>query len=165
MTDMEKYNLDCCMYHNSDLDVKTVYDVEYIANERDYRRLMDDAGRIENGMIVCEPWECYSKRTFDNLQYAMNFFMCKCSDEFGSFAKLCERVLLDDDIVQEKILESPICASVRERINKEMEKSYWEMRKSAEELEKSNKMMREYIEYTKQERLFEEFLKMKSNIK
>lgn len=133
--------------------VETKYTVEYINDTKTWERFEKT-----------EDIDLYSKRKYDNISEAITFYLTwfvsdKCYD-----IKLWEQVYVNGEMVLEQSIEpeSTLKYSLRIQVDRDMADRMYEDERKIVELEKENSLLMDFIKYTKQRNLFEQFMEMKA---
>lgn len=83
-------------YENPNIDLKTIYTIEYITNKADYERAYDGKHPA--------PWELYQKITTEDLQQAMTIFLAHYASALTYDVKLFEDVRLSGETIREQCI-------------------------------------------------------------
>jgi len=136
--------------------VETKYTVEYINDQNTWEKF-----------DKTEDIELYSKREYDNISDAITFYLTwfvsdKCYD-----IKLWEQVFVNGEMVLEQSIDpnSTLIDSMRWQIDKDMRNRICQTETIMKDLSKQNDLLLDFIKYTKQENLFDQFRYMKAEEK
>ncbi len=136
--------------------VETKYMVEYINDEKIWEKF-----------CKTEDIDLYSKREYDNISEAISFYLTwfisdKCYD-----IKLWEQIFVNGEMVLEQMIEpeNTLMYYLRMQVNRDMANKMYSAENRERELEKGNNLLMNFIKYTKQENMLNEFMKMKTEEK
>lgn len=142
-------------YTNGTLPYKVI--VEYIDDKEKFNYI------CKGNDNRYEPWELYTKCTFDSLNDAMDFFMTMSISDYVFDIKMFIEQIDDREMFEEYITPSGLCLSeIKRRVNKDMKdklnKSQREIITLREEIERLN----EFIKIPMISNLYKEFLNNKN---
>lgn len=83
-------------YKNPDIDLKTIYTIEYITNKRDFERAYDGKHPA--------PWELYLKYKTEDLQQAMTVFLAHYASALTYDVKLFEEIYVNGELIREQCI-------------------------------------------------------------
>lgn len=136
--------------------VETKYTVEYINDKKTWKKF-----------DKTEDIELYSKREYDNISDAITFYLTwfisdKCYD-----IKLWEQIYVNGEMVLEQLIEpeSTLKYNLWMQVDRDMKDRMYIAEQKVKELEKGNSLLMDFIYYTKQENLLEQFMKMRAGEK
>lgn len=136
--------------------VETKYLIEYINDKRTWDKF-----------LRTEDIELYSKREYDNIAEALQFYLTWFVNEKCYDIKMWQQVFVNGEMVLEEFIEPKSTTKIhmRESINMEMKKRMRQAENKVKELETSNSLYNGFIKRMgKQfEDLFNEYVKMEAN--
>ena len=94
-----------------------------------------------------EDLELYTKREYDNIENALEYYLCWYVNENCYDLKMWEQIFVNGEMILEQMIEpKSTCKSVMRRsIDREMKDRMEQAESKAEELERSNTLMRGFI--------------------
>jgi len=136
--------------------VETKYTVEYINDQKTWEKF-----------DKTEDIDLYSKREYDNISEAISFYLTWFISDQCYDIKLWEQVFVNGEMVLEQMIEpkSTLIDSMRWQIDKDMRNGINQSEITIKEILKQNKLLMDFIKYTKQENLLEEFKYIKAEEK
>ncbi len=136
--------------------VETKYIVEYINDENAWKKF-----------CKTEDIELYSKREYDNVSEAISFYLIWFISDQCFDIKLWEQIFVNDEMVLEQMIEpeSTLMYYLRMQVDRDMANKMYNAENRERELEKENKLLMDFIKYTKQENMLKDFMKMKAEEK
>ncbi len=136
--------------------VKTKYIVEYINDKRTWEKF-----------CKTEDFDLYDKREYDNISEAISFYLTWFISENCFDIKLWEQIFVNGEMVLEQIIESEntLMYSLRMQVDRDMANRMYSAENRERKLEKENKLLMDFIKYTKQENMLNEFMRMKAEEK
>lgn len=145
--------MDFVSYSNEKQIVNTKYLVEYIADERDWEKVLSE--------IHPAPWELYCKKSFEDIGQAISFYICRVFDNQTFDCKLFEQIELNDEIVREKYIEldNTIKYSIGTLLNKDRESKLKMQEQKISELLEELTAYQSFAKVYKIEEQFKEFKK------
>lgn len=133
--------------------VETKYTVEYVNDKKTW----DKINYIDDHYCEIEPrkesWELYSKREFNNVSDALNFYLTWFVSDDCYFIQLWERIYVNGEMVLEQMVEptSTTLYSMRMSIDRETANRMHKAEKQAEGIMKENKLLHDFIKFIKRE--------------
>ena len=124
-------------YKDKSIDIKTLYTVEYIDNQKDLDYINN--GVYNNG----EPWERYKAKQFDSLDNAISQYMIYYFSKDIYDLKLFEEIKLKGETIRESYFEPTLGlgGAIRRHINN----SNKEEKDSIKQLEEENKKYKDFL--------------------
>ena len=111
-----------------------------------------------------EPWELYTKCTFDSLNDAMDFFMTMSISDYVFDIKMFIEQIDDREMFEECITPSGLCLSeIKRRVNKDMKNKLDILTREKIMLKEDIDILNEFIKIPMISNLYKEFLKSKTN--
>ena len=116
--------------------VETKYIIESITDDKTW-----------NKFLKTEDLDLYTKKEYDNIENAMEYYLCWYVSEKCCDIKLWEQIFVDGEIVLEQmIVPNSTCKSVMRRsIDREMKDRMEQAESKAEELECSNELYKGFL--------------------
>ena len=145
--------------------VDTVYTVEYIDDKKTWDKMcyMSDNYCSIDKEARKEPWEFYSKREFDNIESALEFYMVRLVDSKIYDVKMFEQIYVNRELILEQFIElnSTVKFNMENILNKEMRQALNSLERRVEQAEESIRLHQEFMKLMgkKYEQLFNEFIK------
>ena len=138
-------------------NVETCYTVEYIDNEKDWKRFLN----AQKMNATEDPWEAYQTKEFDNISEAVQFWIIKYMMESTYDIKLTETVVLDGEIILEQYIEPSGTMSyyLKMIINSNMQKENERLSSASEALSKELAFYQEFLKEYHAEETFKEWRK------
>lgn len=132
--------------------VETKYIIESITDEKTW-----------NKFLKTEDIDLYTKREYDNIENALEYYLCWHVNENCYDLKMWEQIYVNGEMILEQMIEpKSTCKSVmRHSIDREMKDRMKQAESKAEELERSNELYKGFLKAMgKQfEEMFEEYCK------
>lgn len=145
--------------------VDTVYTVEYIDDKKTWDKMCyisDNYCSIDKEARK-ELWEFYSKREFDNIESALEFYMVRLIDSETFDIKMFEQIYVNGELIFEQFIEpnSTVKFHMENILNKEMRQALNSLERGVEQAEESIRLHQEFMKLmgNKYEQLFNEFIK------
>lgn len=141
--------------------VETKYTVEYVNDKKTW----DKINYIDDHYCEIEPrkesYELYSKREFNNVSEALNFYLTWFVSEDCYYIQLWEQIFVNGEMVLEQMMEptSTTLFSMRTAINRETANRMYKAEKQAEEIMKENKLLYDFISFINREEMLDEYIK------
>lgn len=134
-------------------DVQEKYVVEFIHNPKDWEKVCSGDHDA--------PWELYEKRTYENIDDAITFYMIQRFSETCFDVKLFETLSVNGEEICEKYIEpaATFAHNLRKTINKTTSATIDTLENRVDDLEKSLDLYRKFIERYNAEKLFDDFMK------
>ena len=145
--------------------VDAVYTVEYIDDKKTWDKMcyMSDNYCSIDKEARKEPWEFYSKREFDNIESALEFYMVRLVDSKIYDVKMFEQIYVNRELILEQFIEpnSTVKFNMENILNKEMRQALNSLERRVEQAEESIRLHQEFMKLMgkKYEQLFNEFIK------
>lgn len=116
--------------------VETKYVIESITDDKTW-----------NKFLKTEDLDLYTKKEYDNIENAMEYYLCWYVSENCYDIKLWEQIFVDGEMVLEQmIVPNSTCKSVMRRsIDREMKDRMEQAESKVEELERSNTLANGFI--------------------
>lgn len=116
--------------------VETKYIIESITDDKTW-----------NKFLKTEDLDLYTKKEYDNIENAMEYYLCWYVNENCYDIKLWEQIFVNGEMVLEQmIVPKSTCKSVvRRSVNREMKDRMEQAESKAEELERSNTLANGFI--------------------
>lgn len=133
--------------------VETKYTVEYINDKRTWEKF-----------DKTEDIELYTKREYDNISDAITFYLTWFVSDQCYDIKLWEQIFVNGEMVLEQPIEPQGCIgyNIRMQIDRDMNNRMHIAEEKAEEIQRANSLLMEFIRYMKQEDVLNEFIKWKA---
>lgn len=136
--------------------VETKYTVEYINDKKTWEKF-----------DKTEDIDLYSKREYDNISDAITFYLTWFISDQCYYIKLWEQIFVNGEMILEQSIDpnSILIDSMRWQIDKEMRNRIYQTENTIKEISEQNDLLLDFIKYTKQENLFDQFRYMKAEKK
>ncbi len=136
--------------------VETKYTVEYINDDKTWEKF-----------CKTEDIDLYSKREYDNVSKAISFYLTWFISDQCYDIKLWEQVFVNGEMVLEQMIEpeNTLMYYLLMQVNRDMTNKIYSAESRERELEKENNLLMDFIKYTKQENMLNEFMRMKTEEK
>lgn len=136
--------------------VETKYTVEYINDKKTWEKF-----------DKTEDIDLYSKREYDNISDAITFYLTWFISDQCYYIKLWEQIFVNGEMILEQSIDSnsTLIDSMRWQIDKEMRNRIYQTENTIKEISEQNDLLLDFIKYTKQENLFDQFRYMKAEKK
>ena len=145
--------------------VDTVYTIEYIDNKKTWDKMCcisDNYCSIDRKTRK-EPWEFYSKREFDNIESALEFYMVRLIDSETFDIKMFEQIYVNGELIIEQFIEpnSTVKFNMENILNKEMRQKIDNLERRVQQAKESVRLYQNFMKLMgeKYEQLFNEFIK------
>ncbi len=136
--------------------VETKYEIEYINDNKTWEKFCktEDIG-------------LYNKREYDNISEAISFYLTWFISDECYDIKLWEQIFINGEMVLEQMIEpeNTLMYYLRMQVNRDMANEMYSAENRERELGKENNLLMDFIKYTKQENMLNEFMKMKTEEK
>lgn len=131
--------------------VDTRYVIEYVNDKVTWQKCLK----------TDDNWDLYSKKEFDNIAAALEFYMTWFVSEKCFDIKMWEEIYVNGEMILEQYIEPKSTAKfyMRQNINKEMQDRFTKAERKVEELNESNKMYQEFIKKMNAENMFSQYVK------
>lgn len=141
-------------YQNKDVNLKTVYSIEYIDNKKDLEYV--NSGRCDKG----EPWDRYKRKESDNADEAFSWYMVMFVRNDLYDVKIFEQTMLNGELVKEEYIEPAQTTrwSISNAVNRDMEKKIESLQETNSILMESIEKYEAFIKKYNAEKMFKEFV-------
>lgn len=145
--------------------VDTVYTVEYIDDKKTWDKMcyMSDNYYSIDKEARKEPWEFYSKREFDNIESALEFYMVRLIDSETFDIKMFEQIYVNGELIFEQFIEpnSTVKFNMENILNTEMRQKIDDLERRVQQAEESVRLYQNFMKLMgeKYGQLFNEFVK------
>lgn len=145
--------------------VDTVYTVEYIDDKKTWDKMCyisDNYCSIDKEARK-ELWEFYSKREFDNIESALEFYMVRLIDSETFDIKMFEQIYVNGELIFEQFIEpnSTVKFHMENILNKEMRQKIDDLERRVQQAEESVRLYQNFMKLMEEKygQLFNEFVK------
>lgn len=140
------------------------YHIEIINDEKTWDKLIRVTENYKKYHI--EPWELYTNKDFDTFEKALAFYMTWYISNQCYDIKMWEQIFKDDEMIYEEYVEpcSTTRSTMRSMLNRDMEERLKKYGKMNDELEKSNRIYKGFIDCmgSNFKKMFDEYVKQEA---